>query len=219
MLAAAVEAHHDDFVYGNVFVNSQAAVPIHYSTDHGSLENDRLGTLYFYNNSFYETACNGCPAYRWSLFDTSGGGGNDFPEIEWPQIQVHNNAIWMESPKAPVFFWNNRTTEFTIFGKNIINSNWGSGDMAGGDGTGWAPGASPDAFQGASNAADTTGASNLIPVSTAPFNLSTFAPTQAVVNAGSGLPAPATKLPVRFQFGPTAIPEKRKQALTIGAME
>jgi hypothetical protein len=219
LLAAAVEAHHDDYVYGNIMVNNQAAVPIHYSTDHGSGENDRLGTLYFYNNSFYELACNGCPNYRWTLFDTSAGGGNDYPEIEWPQIQVHNNAIWMDSPKAPIFFWNNRTTEFTIFGKNVINSNWGSGKMSGGDETGWAPGASEYAFQGASNVADTNGISNLIPVKTAPFNLTTFAPARVLVNAGAGVPRSAAGLPVRFQYGPSAIPVIRKQALTIGAME
>jgi hypothetical protein len=219
LLAAAVEAHHGDYVYGNTFINSQAGVPIHYSTDHGSEENDRIGILWFYNNSFYEPVCNGCPNWRWYIFDTSGGGGSDYQGIEWPQIQVHNNAIWMDSPSKPVFFWNNRTTQFTTFGKNVVNSNWGTGNMSGGDGTGWAPGASEYAFQGASNAADTTGISNLIAVKAAPFNLTTFAPTSALVGAGAGLPATGPKLPVRFQYGPSAIPAIRKQPLTIGAME
>jgi hypothetical protein len=91
--------------------------------------------------------------------------------------------------------------------------------MSGGDETGWAPGASEYAFQGASNVADTNGISNLIPVKTAPFNLTTFAPARVLVNAGAGVPRSAAGLPVRFQYGPSAIPVIRKQALTIGAME
>jgi hypothetical protein len=59
----------------------------------------------------------------------------------------------------------------------------------------------------------------LIGVSTAPFNLTTFAPVPALVNAGASLPPDAPKLPVRFQYGPSAIQTVRKQALTVGAME
>lgn len=143
LLAAAVEAHHTDYVYGNTFVNTTAAVPIHYSTDHGMLENDRIGTLWFYNNSFYEPACSPCANYSWALFDTSGGGGNFFPEIEWPQIQAHNNAIWMDSPTQPYFFWNKAIPQFTTFGINVINTNWGTKDMSGGNGTGWVSTVSP----------------------------------------------------------------------------
>jgi len=219
LLAAAVEAHHGDAVYGNTFVNSSAGVPIHYSTDHGSLENDRLGTLWFYNNSFYEPVCKGCPNWRWYMFDTSGGGGNSFPEIEWPQIQVDNNAIWMDSPSKPVFFWNNRLTQFTIFGKNAINADWGSGKMAGGDGTGWAGEDTRDIFQGAGNMADTTGVSNLMRVFSAPFNRTTYVPAPALMDAGSAMPVGAPKLPVRFQFGPSATPVVRKHPRTIGAMD
>jgi hypothetical protein len=215
-LAAAVEAHHGDYVYGNTFVNTTAAVPLHYSTDHGFLENDRVGTLWFYNNSFYEPTGK---YYSWRLFDTSGGGGNSFREIEWPQIQVLNNAIWMDSPTKPYFYWNVATTQFTTFGKNVINSKWGTGSIAGGEKTGWASIASNYAFQGASNKADTVGLSNLIEVSAAPFDLATFAPTSALVNKGTNLPEYWPKLPVRFEYGPSAIQKIRKQALTIGAME
>ncbi|HUX46154.1 MAG TPA: hypothetical protein VMV57_15520, partial [Terracidiphilus sp.] len=218
LLAAAVEAHHADYVYGNTFVNTTAGVPIHYATDHGSGENDRIGTLWFYNNSFYEPACNGCGNYRWYMFDTSGGGGNSFPEIEWPQIMALNNAIWMGSPKQPYFFWNRTTTQFTTFGRNVINTNWGTGNLAGGDGTGWASGKSSDAFQGASNAADTMGVANLVGTSAAPFDLSSFAPNPVLVNAGTAMPPNAPALPVRFQFGPSATPTLRTQSLTIGAM-
>lgn len=218
-LAAAVESHHGDYVYGNTFVNTTAGVPIHYSTDHGSLEDDRIGTLWFYNNSFYEPTCNGCPNWRWYMFDTSGGGGDDFREIEWPQIQADNNAIWMDAPTKPYFYWNRETNEFTTFGKNAINSNWGTDSMSGGDGTGWATASSAHAFQGASNSADTAGPANLIGASTEPFDVTTFAPNPALVNTGAPLPASWPKLPVRFQYAPSAIQTVREQPLTIGAME
>ena len=217
LLAAVVEAHHTDYVYGNTFVNATALVPIHYLSDMGTVDNNRLGTLWFYNNSFYEPTNK---YYNWVLFDTGAGGGlEDTPQIEWPQIQVHNNAIWMDTGTKPIFYWNTRTSQFTVFGKNVINSNWGTGELAGGEHTGWTLRPSRYAFQGASNRADTAGVSNLIGVSTAPFNLTTFAPVPALVNAGASLPPDAPKLPVRFQYGPSAIQTVRKQALTVGAME
>jgi len=219
LLGAAAEAHHGDYVYGNTFVNSTAGVPIHYSTDHGSLEDDRIGTLWFYNNSFYEPTCNGCPNWRWSMFDTSGGGGNDFPEIEWPQIQAFNNAIWLGAPTKPYFSWNREANQFTSLGKNVINSSWGTGKMSGGDGTGLANATSKYAFQGAGNNADTAGIANLIGVSTPPFDLTTFAPMPSLINTGTSMPVSGPNLPVRFQYGPTAIQKVRKQLLTIGAME
>ena len=216
LLAAAVEAHHADYVYGNTFVNTTSGFVIHYATDHGLLENDRLGTLWFYNNSFYEGSAK---YYSWHLFDTSGGGGNSHREIEWPQLQVLNNAIWMDSPIKPFFSWNAVTTQFTVFGKNVINSHWGTGSMAGGDKTGWASVVPEYAFQGAGNKANTTGITKLIEVSTAPFNLPTFAPTADLINRGTLLPDYWPKLPVRFEYGPSAVQRLRKQPLTIGAIE
>ena len=216
LLAAAVEAHHVDYVYGNTFVNSTSVYPIHYSTDHGLLEGDRIGKLWFYSNSFYEAVSK---FYSWHMFDTSDGGGNSYPEIEWPQIEAFNNAIWLNSPTKPFFYWNAWTDQFTTFGRNVINSNWGKGDMSGGEGTGWMAKASKYSFQGASNSADNAGVSNLIGVSVAPFDLMTFAPMPSLVNAGTNIPVPGPKLPVRFQYGPAAIPKVRKQPLTIGAME
>jgi hypothetical protein len=216
LLAAAVEAHHADYVSGNTFVNTTAAVPIHYGTDHGLLENDRIGTLWFYNNSFYEPSGK---YYGWCLFDTSGGGGNSYHEIEWPQLQVLNNAIWLESPTKPYFYWNLLTTQFMTLGKNVINTKWGTGNIAGGEKTGWNYRTSNFAFQGASDKADMTGAENLIEVSSAPFNLTTFAATSALVNRGAALPGNWPRLPVRFQYGPFGVQAPRKQPLTIGAME
>jgi hypothetical protein len=106
-----------------------------------------------------------------------------------------------------------------VLGRNVVNSNWGTGNLAGGDGTGWTLSTNPYAFQGASNAADNAGISSLVGVSAAPFDLTTFAPNPVLVNAGTPLPASGPQLPVRFQFGPSATPQVRAQPLTIGAME
>ena len=150
---------------------------------------------------------------------SAGGGSGDFPEIEFPLIEAHNNVLWMDDPSNPYFFWNEKTNQFTNFGVNAVNSNWGTGDMSGGIGTGWASGASPNAFQGASNQNDESGISNLIGVATAPFDLSTFLPNAALIDAGQALPGPIVKMPVRFQFGPSGIPVPRQRPLTVGAME
>ena len=222
LLAAVVEAHHGDYVYGNTFVNSTSVFPIHYFSDMGTPDNNRLGTLWFYNNSFYEpTNAN----YSWYMFDTSSGGEDFSPAIEWPQIQVLNNAIWMDSPTEPIFYWNSSVPQITTFGKNVINSNWGTDNMSGGSKTGWQSITSPYlvspyVFQGGdSNSALTAGVANLIGVSKEPFDVTTFAPNPALVNAGAPMPASGPKLPVRFQYGPAAVQTVREQPLTIGAME
>ncbi|HTX76037.1 MAG TPA: hypothetical protein VMD29_07530, partial [Terracidiphilus sp.] len=216
LLAAAVEVHHADYVYGNTFVNASSEVPVHYSEDMETEDSNRLGTLWFFNNSFYEPENSN---YGWYAFDTAGAGGDDGPMVEWPQIQLINNVYWMDSPSAPYFSWNRETNQFTIFSRNVINSNWGSGNLAGGFGTGWSPTTSSYAFQGASNAADNTGVSNLVETSTDPFDVTTFVPNPILVNAGVTMPSGAPALPVRFQYGPSAIQTPRTSPLTIGAME
>jgi len=199
---------------------------VHYFSDMCDVDANRLGTLWFNNNSFHEGS--GSANYGWFMFDTSAGGGSgNCPAVEWPQIQVLNNAFWMDNPAKPYFFWIVQPNEFTTFaGGNVINTNWGTNNMAGGYGTGWpGPGylnaspISPYAFQGASTAADTVGVSNLIGVSTAPFDLTTFVPNSSLINAGTNPPPSWPKLPVRFQFGPSAVPVARTEPRTIGAME
>ncbi|MHB1960244.1 MAG: hypothetical protein ACYCO5_14625 [Acidobacteriaceae bacterium] len=219
LLAAVVEAHHRDAVYGNTFVNTTSMVPIHYFSDMCTPDANRLGTLWFYNNSFYEPDTG--KLWRWFMFDTAAGGGDNCPAVEWPQIQMLNNALWMDSPRKPFFYWGLQVNQFTTFdGGNVLNSNWGTNNMAGGDGAGWSQhNLNPHAFQGASTAADTVGVSNLIGVSTPPFDLTTFVPNSSLINAGTNPPASWPKLPVRFQFGPSAVPVARTQPRTIGAME
>ena len=127
LLAAAVEAHHADYVYGNTFTNTTAMFAVHYFSDQCEVDANRLGTLWFFNNSFHEGIGT---YYDWYLFDTSAGGANgNCPAVEWPQIQVLNNAFWMDNPAKPYFYWITEPNQFTIFGANVVNANWGTNNM------------------------------------------------------------------------------------------
>ncbi len=107
LIAAEQEAWNSHFVYGNMYLNSTSNVPIHFSYDHNANELERKGSLYWYNNTFYEKLCPICSGQYWSLFDTSGGGGNYSTQVEWGTVQAFNNIVWMDDPIKPVFQWNN----------------------------------------------------------------------------------------------------------------
>ena len=81
-LAAAQEAWHSHFVYGNIYLNSTSTAPIHFSMDHDDGQADRLGDLYWYNNTFHELNCPKCAGggQYWTLFDTTAGGGMFYPK-------------------------------------------------------------------------------------------------------------------------------------------
>ena len=59
-IAAEQEAWNSHFVYGNIYQNSTSAAPIHFSMDTTGGELARKGSLYWYNNTFYEKACSNC---------------------------------------------------------------------------------------------------------------------------------------------------------------
>ncbi len=100
LIAAEQEAWNSHFVYGNIYQNSSTNVPIHFSYDHNANELERKGSLYWYNNTFYETLCPVCSGQFWTLFDTSGGGGNYSTQVEWNTVQAFNNIVWMDDPGA-----------------------------------------------------------------------------------------------------------------------
>ncbi len=105
-IAAEQEAWNSHFVYGNIYQNSTSTAPIHFSMDTSGGELARKGSLYWYNNTFYEKACPSCSG-PWTLFDTSGGNGTYFPQVEFPTVQAYNNIVWMDNAATPVFQWNN----------------------------------------------------------------------------------------------------------------
>jgi hypothetical protein len=95
------EAWNSHFVYGNIYDNSSTA-PIHFSEDHDGGEPSRKGSLFWYNNTLRERLCASCSGQKWTLFDTSMGGGNFSSHVEWQTVQTYNNIIWMDDPTKPV---------------------------------------------------------------------------------------------------------------------
>ena len=136
-IAAEQEAWNSHFVYGNIYQNSVSADPIHFGMDTTGAELARKGSLYWYNNTFYEKACSTCSNSLWTLFDTSAGNGTYFPQTEFPTVQAYNNIIWMDNSANPAFQWNDDSAFIGIGGGNLLPSNWGSNQMTGGAGSGW----------------------------------------------------------------------------------
>lgn len=211
-------ANLQSFVWGSINRNVRWAITGQPNGGDGSLEASRLGTLYFYHNSFYAKQTSNI--YRWYMFDTSSGGGNLFPMVEWAKIHAVNNAIWIQNVTAPYFTWNNVQSQFTKFGVNVINSNWGTGNLtSGAETSGFAVSAHTEVYQGASNVLGTEGLSNLIGVTTTPFDLVTFAPNSNAIGKGQVLPPNMVEMPARFSFGPNQLMTLRVAPTTLGALE
>lgn len=204
LLAAAQEVWHFHFVYGNIYDNSTAAVPIHFSMDHDGPSTAREGSLYWYSNTFYEHLCAGCSGQRWTLFDTTAGGGSTAPQVEWQDIQIYNNIIWMDDPTKPVFQWNNYSGFIGGAGTNLVPKNWGSNDMTGGPGTGWTSTPQEEAFQFSERLASHVSGfdeTNLLTVAARPFDSVTWAATMPVAGTAR-VPEPIRQMPDRFAFMP-----------------
>ena len=149
MMAAEQEAWNWHFVYGNIYDNGTSSAPIHFSEDHDGGETSRKGSLFWYNNTFRERLCANCSGDKWTLFDTSAGGGNFSSHVEWQTVQAYNNIIWMDNPAKPIFQWNNFNTFIGVAGKNLLTAKWGTNDTTGGPGTGWNNDPNPLGYQGA----------------------------------------------------------------------
>ena len=224
-IAAEQEAWNSHFVYGNIYLNSSAVYPIHFGMDHDGGEPARKGSLYWYNNTFYEKLCGGCQGQRWTLFDTSAGGGNNIPQTEFQTVQAFNNIIWMDDPARPIFQWNNYNTFIGVAGKNVITANWGTNDQSGtsGDpGTGWVASPSQYSYQNAQNmASHLTGfnSGNLVTVTSMPFDPNTWI-LNGNTAGGTAVPTAICQMPARFSFLPSlgyAVP--RIAAPNVGATD
>jgi hypothetical protein len=203
-IAAEQEAWNSHFVYGNIYQNSASTAPIHFSMDTSGGELARKGSLYWYNNTFYEESCATCSASLWTLFDTTGGNGTYFPQVEFPTVQAYNNIIWMNDPTWPAFQWNNYSAFIGIGGGNLLPSNWGTDLMTGGTGSGWNTSSTTDAYQGSlpldlhltgfdKSAITTTGS---IPFEQNSWTLGKqFTATQSV-------PSAVCEMPARFAYLP-----------------
>jgi hypothetical protein len=223
LIAAEQEAYHSHFVYGNIYLDHSGG-PIHFSEDQDGGEGSRKGSLYWYNNTFYNQLCPECDGQKWTLFDTGAGGGNFFAHVEWQTIQVFNNTIWMADPTRPIFQWNNYPTFIGVAGKNLINTNWGTNDQTAGagSGSGWNTDPNTLAYQGATNiGSHLTGfnSTNLVTVSSIPFDANTYILNSAQPGS-TAVPSAVCEMPVRFSFLPSlsyAVP--RIAAPNVGATD
>ncbi|MCU1222817.1 MAG: hypothetical protein JWQ42_910 [Edaphobacter sp.] len=221
-IAAEQEAWNSHFVYGNIYENGASGVPIHFSEDHDGGEVSRKGSLYWYNNTFHEKVCAVCSGQRWSLFDTTSGGGNISPHVEFQTIQAFNNIIWIDDPAKPIFQWNDLSTFIGVAGKNLLPSGWGNNDQRGGPGTGWVADPFPQAYQNAPNlASHLTGFNNanLVTATSIPYDPNTWA-LKANMAGATAVPSAVCQMPTRFAFLPSlgyAVP--RLAAPNVGATD
>ncbi|GGG69958.1 hypothetical protein GCM10011585_10100 [Edaphobacter dinghuensis] len=202
-IAAEQEAWNSHFVYGNIYQNSTSAAPIHFSMDTAGGELARKGSLYWYNNTFYQKACTTCSSV-WTLFDTTGGNGTYFPQAQFQTVQAYNNVIWMDSVAKPYFEWNNYSAFIGVGGGNLLTSNWGSDLTTGGTGTGWSVDSSAVAYQGSlpldnhltgfdKNDIKTSGS---IPFDRTSWTLGT------AITAVQSVPSAVCEMPTRFAYLP-----------------
>ena len=232
ILAAWQEAWHWHFIYGNVSLNSTSAYSLHFAEDHDMGMADRLGTLYFYNNTWNMTGPTGYSGItvRQVLFDNSSGGGNAFNQFEFQYFQAANNIVWTPSTGLP--YWDYLATINATFTTNLLNTNWGNittpingGTYSAQTGGGW---------QNSTNAysyllavpLDThmsgISAGNFLTTGTQPFDSSTYVPPvgSAAINAGTALSGAMAVMPVRFQYNPsTSTVTARTHPTTIGALD
>jgi len=225
-LAAAQEVWHSHFVYGNIYLNSTSVVPIHFSMDHDDGQADRLGELYWYNNTFHELNCPSCSGggQYWTLFDTTAGGGDYYPQTEFQNVQVYNNIIWMDNPSQPIFQWNNYDAFIGTAGLNLLPTNWGTNNQAGGSGTGWRNTGSGLGYeyQGASNLASHLygfTSANLLTTGSMPFDVTSYVPA-TTTPLSAPLPSQIQNMPVRFAFSPAiGYPVPRNTTPYVGAVD
>lgn len=221
-IAAEQEAWNSHFVYGNIYQNSTSAAPIHFSMDTTGGELARKGSLYWYNNTFYEKACSTCSNSLWTLFDTTGGNGTYYPQTEFQTVQAYNDLIWMDNTSKPSFQWNNYSAFIGLGAGNMMPSKWGSNLMTGGAGSGWNTSATTEAYQNSLPLdLHVTGFDNkdLITSSSTPFDRSSWTlPRQ--ITATQSVPSAVCEMPTRFAYLPNlgyAVP--RATTLNVGATD
>jgi hypothetical protein len=223
-VAAAEDWYGTDYVYGNIVKFAQPAQPVHYSGDECS-EFYRGGTLYFYNNTLWES---GDVYWRWISLDTgppqAACSATTPVGSNYAGGRFTNNVIKLSAGSTnPYFFWVNYYSTFLQLDANWISDSWGSGIGAGadGDGTGWSK-SGVSLYQTGNDAPHITGITNLVTGTGLPFDRRTYAPTSGSPLIGAAVPLPAavsSALPVTMQYNPsTYLMSPRARANDLGAV-
>jgi len=239
MIAAADEAWHKAYAYGNI-VNfgpnvSSSDAPIHFFgdqspyTDQNTNPPVRVGDLFDYSNTFYSIGGGTSSPPNFNLVDTMQNQDNQI-RWEWPSLTIWNNAIYvgqMDPTANQGFQMSTLRSDVYNFGPNWLSSTWGNNDQSCTNSGCWAGTGWPwyqettEYMDGGNLPAHITGASNLITGgTTVPFSTTNFIPTAGggLVGAGAALPASISNMPVRFQMtAPNYMLTPRTKPLTLGA--
>lgn len=203
-IAAEQEAWNSHFVYGNIYQNSTSTAPIHFSMDMAGGELARKGSLYWYNNTFYQRACAVCAPASWTLFDTTGGNSTYYPQKEFQTVQAFNNIVWMDSVSKSPFQWNNYSAFIGVGGGNLLPSNWGSDLTTGGSGTGWSVNTGSDAYQNSLPLdlhLSGFGKSDIATTGAIPFDRTSWT-LGSDIPAVQAVPSAVCEMPTRFAYLP-----------------
>ena len=203
-IAAEQEAWNSHFVYGNIYQNSTSSAPIHFSMDTAGGELARKGSLYWYNNTFYQRACIACAPLSWTLFDTTGGNGTYYPQKEFQTVQAFNDIVWMDSVSKSPFQWNNYSAFLGIGGGNLLPSNWGSDLTTGGSGSGWSVNTGSDAYQNSLPLdlhLSGFGKSDIATTGSIPFDRTSWT-LGSDITAVQTVPSAVCEMPARFAYLP-----------------
>lgn len=200
-VAAWQEALHSEFVYGNTYLNGTSSEPIHFGYDRNPGETARKGDLFWYNNTFHQTACPGCGGQPWTLFDQSGAAGSYQQQVEFTTIDAFNNIVWTD---VLPFQWNDFDGFIGLGGMNLLSEGWGADTLKGGAGDGWDARVNADAYQGAENLAlHVTGFSAADVKTSAVMPFSNGSWLLSLAEAGTtAVPAAVAQMPTRFAYLP-----------------
>ncbi|MFA4830783.1 MAG: hypothetical protein WC618_01225 [Patescibacteria group bacterium] len=230
-VVANYEAYQDRFVYGNIIHNlygpsfTQTSLRIvHGAGDLGQSENPG-GNLYFYHNTLRMTTILG-ETSNWSniIVDFGPYGDAIGAHTIWPTARITNNAIHIRNnDSGPVFMWNSYSADRVVLDKNWISTTWGTGDPAGGLGTGISNNQPGDGYpwQGGVTHTQVSGTENLVTDATLPFDNTTYTPIPGgpLVGSSTSLPGKAASLPPLMQYSPvTGVMALRPSTQDIGAV-
>ena len=226
-VVANLEAYQNQYIYGNIIHNTgnrATSWMVHGAADTGSQDTNYGGIVYFYNNTIYHSIPSNI-AWRSGIFDFGPYQTAVSTHTVWPTARVTNNAIYLDSAVSPsptTFFWNRYMADRIMLDKNWVSSSWGTGYMAGGDGTGIANAtvSTANVWQGGQQATQVSGLSNLITGTSLPFNQTTYIPIGdgPLVNSNDSLPGKAATLPPLMQYSPvTLVMSPRPNRQDIGA--
>jgi hypothetical protein len=227
-VVANYEAYQDRYVYGNIVHNIGNVTAS--SVIWGSADNDQTyqagGILYFYHNTVLVSLLSGHTS-NWRQFIVNFGNYDNAinTHTTFPSAQLTNNAFYIEpSSTGQVFSWNVRQPDRVKLDKNWVSNNWGTGNTAGGDGTGISNSAGDLAsavWQGGSVTTQVNGISSLISDSTQPFSSSTYLPTSsgALTGSSASLAGKEATLPPLMQYSPaTYLMSVRSNTNDMGAV-